>query len=140
MSAVHVHDPAGLVAALRAAGYDATLPPLRRALSWSRPYRLWTAGYGIPFEAFPQYRDGGPAMVTLDGPKAWGVSCETSSGYSGPCPVMLRVSRINGRGPASTVERHPLYGTRYADHTAARRAAYDAGCLAFMAYEAGGAE
>lgn len=89
--------------------------------AYARPYRIWTREH-CAFEDFPQYRDGGPAMVTVG---AYSVSYVTGSGIDG---VELRIHTIDGAPGFRLV-------ALYATELEARRVAFNLGAIAFMAYE-----
>jgi hypothetical protein len=99
-----------------------------------RTYRLYTVA-DVPFDAFPQYADGGPSMV---------VNTEYGVSYSSTCKVLSSpgvvaaddgLVTLNAYASPYTGEKHALDGTKYATQTDARRAAYEAGLLAFMVYD-----
>lgn len=89
-------------------------------------YRLLTVK-DVPFDAFPTYRNGGPAKVVVTGAST---SYTTGGGQPG-----ARLSAYVGREGGAPGEPHPLNGTRYPSVEDAERAAYDAGLTAFMVYD-----
>lgn len=106
---------------------NTTLPEIRQTLPGrSRPYRLYTVDH-VAFDTFYGVHN----MVTLD---RWGVSYhqEMDENWKSTGMVELRVYDVRSV-PGETV-KHPLYGTTYYSDVAARRAAFDAGVLAFMVY------
>lgn len=107
-------------------------------------YRIYTHEH-LDFDALPSYRDGGPATVVVDG-----YSMSTSSvsrvlssasviaADDGMRTLNLSTPILDGEGSTAVItgfDKHPLDGTRYATDVDARRAAFDAGALAFMVYE-----
>jgi hypothetical protein len=103
-------------------------------------YRIYTHEH-ISFDALPSYRDGGPATVVVDG---YSMSTSSVSGFSSRSVLAaddgmhtLSLSKpIRGDECEITrFDKHPLDGTKYAIERDAKRAAFDAGALAFMVYE-----
>lgn len=99
-------------------------------------YRIWTVQH-VPFDQFPAYGEGGPAMVALGD---WGVSTQSLCRLFSSQSVIdaddgkheLHVYRFPKEpGP---MERHELYGTKYDTSRDADRAAYEAGVLGYMVY------
>lgn len=114
-------------------------PMLRGAIypgGYDGRYRLYTVD-DVPFNRFPEY-PAGPSTVVVDG---WSKSTSSLSRiFSSPSVVAaddglhkLRLTRHDGTG--AVVERHALDGGKYRSQREATRAAYEAGCLAFMVYE-----
>jgi hypothetical protein len=101
-------------------------------------YRIWTVNE-VPYDRFPRYGKGGPAIVALD---------DYSTSVSVPCylfgvrpanaddRVTLNLRRITGRSATGLpeMEPHELNGTKYDTTEDADRAAYEAGCTAYMVY------
>ncbi len=124
-----------------------TLPPLRGEVLLLRQgrrgdwrYRIYTDSCGVPFDAVPEYSDGGPATVAHSG---WCVSYTSlCAALSSPSVVAQDNGRVTLRAFKSalddpTVEgvRHSLHGIEYATQRDASRAAYEAGLLGFMVWE-----
>lgn len=100
-----------------------------------RTHKVHTAAEGIAFDAFPQYKDGGPSMVVLPG---WGVSYGSLSRlFSSPSIVAADDGKVTLSAYAApyTGEKHPLDGTKYPTEVDARKAAYEAGLIGFMVYD-----
>ena len=87
-------------------------------------YRLYTVEH-LPFDALPEYMDGGPPLVVID---PWAVSTSFPTDDSDGPQYTLHARTVD-------MEPHPLNGSRYATRRDADRAVYDAGLLAFMVYE-----
>src|SRR6478735_7911205 len=104
-------------------------PELRGTQSdlWDGRYRLYLVDVA-PFDSFPAYEHGGPSTVTVGD---WCVSYAMGGGIDG---YELHVYR-SFSDESAPGEHHPLYGTVYPTAHDARRAAYEAGALAFMVYE-----
>lgn len=112
-------------------------PPVKgtKYSSFDGRYRLWTISE-IPFNWFPAYADGGPSQVVIDG---WSKSVSYLDGFfSSPSvaaaddgKVTLHLRKIAQDG---TREPHPLDGSKYDTKEDADRAAFEAGCTAYMVY------
>lgn len=105
-----------------------TLPDLQQTLPGrSREYRLFTRDH-VAFDTFYGIHN----LVTCD---RWGVSYsqELDPDWKRTGKTELRVYDV--RSTPGETEKHALYGTTYLSEVAARRAAFDAGVLAFMVYE-----
>jgi len=102
-------------------------------------YRIWTFNEA-PYGRFPTYADGGPPIVTH---AEWGVSfprlCKVMSSPSvvaaddGKIELSIRQIKYKPEGGCDII-RHPLDGTKYDTDADARRAAYEAGVIAYMVY------
>lgn len=127
---------------------ELTATPDLQGEQWASGYdgrhRLYTHEH-IAFDALPDYREGGPATVT-NGDWSMSVSsvCVALSSPSVAAEALanpatrytLNASRDGHYEAGRYVsERHPLDGTTYASDRAARRAAFDAGIIAYMVYE-----
>lgn len=107
-----------------------TLPDLQQTLPGrSRPYRLFTREH-VDFDTFY----GIHGLVTRD---RWGVSYSQPMDENWKRTGEIEIHVYDVRSTPGETEKHPLYGTRYLSEVAARRAAFDAGVLAFMVYEEG---
>lgn len=103
-------------------------------------YRIWTVTEA-PYGHFPRYINGGPAMVVLD-EFSKSVTClnhyfsSQSAIDAHDGKVKLNLRRIVGSSETglSVMEPHELDGTRHATVEDADRAAYEAGCTAYMVY------
>lgn len=82
----------------------------------------------VPFDHFPQYADGGPAMVVVDG---WNVSVSTGAHIDGAVSGAFKVLIET---PYTTL-RHPLDEKPFPTQEAAKQAQYEAGLIAFMVYD-----
>jgi hypothetical protein len=103
-------------------------------------YRLYTSEH-LDFDALPSYRDGGPSLVVVDG---YCMSTSSVSGFSSRAVLAaddgmhtLSLSKpVRGfEWDITRRDKHPLDGTKYATAPDARRAAFDAGAMAYMVYE-----
>lgn len=104
-------------------------------------YRIYTVEH-IDFDTLPQYRDGGPPMIAING---YNVSYSTLSRMFSSANVIAADDGLHGLSIFTTLydqdgmyagsERHELDGTRYATQRDASRAAFEAGALGFMVYE-----
>lgn len=110
-------------------------PPIEG--SYSTCCRKWTVEH-VPYGTFPAYADGGPPTVAHT---EWAVSYPRLSPWSSPeviaaddVKVELSVHRVVRRGDGYDVVHHPISGTRYDTDDAARRAAYEAGVIAYMVH------
>lgn len=113
------------------------MPELRGSVTgdYDGRYRLYTVAE-VPFGTFPEYPSG-PGRVVIDG---WHMSTSSlSRAFSSPSVVTaddgmhtLSLSRHDETGERM---RHELDGTKYPTSEGASRAAYEAGCLAYMVYE-----
>lgn len=90
--------------------------------SMRRTYRLQTVA-DVPFGHYPDWDNGGPALVVVDG---WGTSLSHGDGIDG--------YRVNAYRVPWTGERHELDGTCYPTRELADKAKYDAGLIAYMVY------
>lgn len=105
-------------------------------------HRLYTHEH-IDFDALPDYREGGPATVAHTG---WSMSTSSTSVLSSPSVLAEALANPASRFTLNSargghyenghyvVERHELDGTFYASDRDARRAAFNAGILAYMVY------
>ncbi|MGI5245133.1 hypothetical protein [Dactylosporangium sp. CA-139066] len=98
------------------------LPELK-SVDGGRPYRVWTVGL-MPLNQLPRFEPGmtAPAFVPVTD---WRVIPDWDG--------RLYVHRGDGI-------RHELHGTQHASEHDARRAAYGAGLLGVMVYEADAAD
>jgi hypothetical protein len=104
-----------------------TLPEIRQTLPGrSRPYRLFTVEH-CAWGDYPSNR-----TVTCD---RWGVSYsqQYDENWERTGLVELRVYDVS-RMPEEDIEYHALHGTTYATSEDAKRAAFEAGVLAYMVY------
>lgn len=92
-------------------------------------YHLVTFADGLPFDALPEYTDGGPSMVTVGG---WCTSTTSGSHIDG---VILGAHKPAEFSRDGQKVEHPLHGAAFPNRTAARRAAYEAGLIQFMIYD-----
>lgn len=104
-----------------------SLPEIRQTLPGrSRPYRLYTVDH-VDFDTFY----GLHSLVTCD---RWGVSYQQEMDENWNRTGMIELRVYDVRSTPGETEKHALYGTTYLSEIAARRAAFEAGVLAFMVY------
>lgn len=98
-------------------------PPIQQTLPGrSREYRLYTV-------ADCDYGDFQASTVTVGN---WGVSYQSTYGEEGHTLHIYDCVLLRSQ---SEDYKHPLYGTVYPTQEDANRAAFEAGCLAYMVYE-----